>query len=758
MSRVTPAQASFNGGELSRRLRSRIDQSIRAIGLAEMTGFAPLVEGPAEAMPGTLHVAQAPGPFRPLRFEYNATQGHVLEASDLLFRVYTNDALLEDGGGPVEIVSPYSWEQVQALKTHQSYDVLYCFHRDLQTREFYRTDATTFGFDLLELENGPFDDRNDDESLTISASAVSGTIDLLASADLFAATDVGRLVKIEVRDFGDTPAWEPGITVDAGQYRTSLERVYRAVTSGRTGSWQPSHTEGVEWDGMAAGQDLNEKDAGGIQWEFIHDKYGIARITAFTDAQNVEATVLRRLPFSAVGGSGGTGNYTYEDGYFDGGWTPYTPGGVTYQYGTWRWSLGAFSDTTGYPQAGCIWNERLLLMKDSTGYASVAGDLHDFAELNELGEQSNDMAFTFTIPDPNEIVEVAADDKLLLFTAAGCWALGPASAAQGVGPKNLRLDRQHHSGSSAVDAVALDGRTLTVSRCGTRIYETDFDAGRQIESAVDLTRYARHIGRPGFTSLAQQRHPHNHVWACRGDGSLACAAYLPEEDVLGMATRPLAEGLTAHWITSITDPEGKFEQVWIAAEFGGDWHMLRMAPWREDGESDESACMVDMAFAYDGAPATAFAEPLLAGQAIHVVADGRFYETTAAAGTGAFTLDTAASRVVWGLPFDAALESLTIEAGGDTGAARHKMARIGRGWIEVIDARGLAFGAPGDMQNLEQLADGDDWDAGWSPESGYRDRERVGDYTRYPRVRVERRAPFQATVAAWGYEIEVKQR
>lgn len=753
MSRVTPVQESFNGGEISRRLRGRIDQALRKIALADMVGFAPLVEGPAEAMPGLLHVAQAPGPFRPFRFEYNTTQGHVLEFSDALVRVYTNDALLTDGTDPIEVASPYSWAQVQALSTHQSYDVLYCFHGAMQTREFQRLSATEFTFETLELQNGPFEERNSDESLRVTVDGVTGSVTVAATDPLFETGDVGGLFAIEVENFGDTPAWEPGITVTAGTLRTSLERVYRAATAGRTGTWQPAHTEGVEWDGMASGTDLNDNAAGGVQWEYVHDKYGILRFTGFTDSTTMTAMVLRTLPFSTAGGS-----YSYEDGYWDPAWDVYVPGGVAYSYGTWRWRFGAFSDRRGWPEGGCIWNERLCLRKGSTIYGSVAADLTNYAELNELGEQSNDMAFTVTLADPNAIVDLAADDRLLAFTAAGCWAVGPSNAAQGVGPKNIRADRQHHSGSARIDHVSLDGRSLTVSRCGTRIYQTDYDPGRAIEAAEDLTRYARHIGKPGFTSLAQQRHPLNHVWACRGDGTLACAAYLPEEQVLGFAPRPLAEGMAAQYVVSITDPAGKFEQVWVAATFAGNWHMLRMAEWREDGESDDTGCVLDMAGTYDGVPETDFAAPELAGMDLQVVADGEYFEVTAAPVTGAFTLDTAAERVVWGLPFEAYGETLTLEAGGDNGPARHKMARISRAWIEVIGGRGLYFGGPGLLQPLEQPRPGDSADERWVPEDNCRFIERATDWTRFPRLRWERRRPFQSTIAGLGGEIEVQGR
>lgn len=727
-----------------------------------MIGFAGLVEGPAEAMPGTLHVAPALGPCRLLRFEFNATQGHVIEASDAIFRVYTNDVLLTDGGGaPLEIASPYSFAEVQELKTFQSYDVLYCFHPTRQPREFYRDGPISFGFNPLEIEDGPFESLNKDESLTVAASAVTGTITLSASAALFVETDIGSLFQIEAGDFGDTPAWEPGITVSPGALRTSLERVYRATSSGRTGGLQPSHTEGVEWDGMGSGTDINDKPAPGVQWEYLHDKYGICRITAFTDAQTVTAVVTRRMPFSTVGSAPGTGNYTYTGGYYEPGMEAYTPpvGSVTYNYGTWRWRFGAFSDTRGWPQAGCIWNERLCLAKDSTVYASVTGDLNNFAVLNELGEQSNDMAFTAVAPDPNPILELFPSDKLMIFNAAGCFAIGPNNAASGVGPKNARLDKQHGAGVSNAPAVEMDGRSLTISRCVTRIHETEFDPSRGRATPIDITRYARHITKSGVVELAQQRYPHNHIWAVRGDGQMICASYLPEEQVLGLFPRHMASGVEARSVVSITDPAGKFEQVWIAAEFNGAWHVLRMAPWREDGESDVSAVMVDMALTDIAVPPRAnFSAPLLAGRTLQVVADGAFFEVAAAAETGAFTLPRAASVVVAGLPYEAAIETLVLEAGGDNGPARGKMGQIGRGLIEVIDARGLAFGTPGNVVPLEQLETDSPTDTAFDTQSGMIFAERMGDHVRGARLRVERQAPFQSTIAAMGCTYEVQQR
>lgn len=159
--------------------------------------------------------------------------------------------------------------------------------------------------------------------------------------------------------------------------------------------------------------------------------------------------------------------------------------------------------------------------------------------------------------------------------------------------------------------------------------------------------------------------------------------------------------------------------------------------------------MTDMAALYEGAPDATLNHPFLPEATLHIVADGRFYARASDA-DGDFTIPEAGAKVWAGLPFAASLESLNFEMGGDNGAARARKARFGRAWCEVIGAQGLAFGPPGDLVALEELEGDSDTDSPFAAYTGFRFREATGDWTRAPRLRIERQAPFQATVAAWG--------
>ena len=58
----------------------------------------------------------------------------------------------------------------------------------------------------------------------------------------------------------------------------------------------PSHTEGTSWDGWGGSGD----DDTGIEWEYLHSGFGIARITA-VNGTTATAEVISYIPSQVVG-------------------------------------------------------------------------------------------------------------------------------------------------------------------------------------------------------------------------------------------------------------------------------------------------------------------------------------------------------------------------------------------------------------------------------------------------------------------------
>lgn len=768
MSRVQPMQTAYNGGELSPLMMGRADHEVWAVGLKEMVGFCPRPQGPMEASPGFEYVETAAGPCRLIPFEPYVTQGYVIEASDQLLRFYTNDVLLESGGSPVEVVTPYSFAQVRELWHEHSNDVLYLFHGDVKQRLLERTAAAAFSLTELEFENGPFLDRNADESLTLSFNGVTGSgITVTASAALFAATDVGRLIEVEAEDLSDIPSWEPGITVTLGQLLQWDGRVYQVTGGGtamRTGTVQPVHTRGVEWDGIGQGKDLNEKDAGGVELSYMHDMFGRLKITGYTNATTVTATVTRRLPLQLAT------SYAIEDylrsgytpsGSYDGTGTWTSPGSGSYTAGTWRWRLGAFSDTTGWPSAGIISDQRLILFKDNSIYASVAGSLHDFDRLNEYGEVSIDQAFSLTLDDPSPIRWAAKGADVFIGTENAEYVLRQAAASQPLGPGNTALVKQDERGGTAMRPEMLGGRPIFQQR-GKRklLHMMENSYGRYVPD--DMLRYADHFGNSALVEVAWQREPLQLLWAVRADGELVCADYLPEESVLGWWHRPLGGGLLAESICSITAPDGLSDQLWISASNGTDRFVMVLDKWRLPGERPDLPIMFDAALTYNDPnnPISELSMPHLAGETVEVVANGAWLGEYTVAGDGTIDLGTVeAGTAVAGYAYPAYVVLLPWEAGGDNGPAQFKTKRPSRLSLRLEESLGLRVTCNGNVQSdIGNLQVGDLLDGAIEPISGDLQIDIIGTWDSRGELRIERYAPFPGAILGHAAVLEVSQR
>lgn len=765
MSRVYPIQTNFNGGELSPYMFGRVDHEVYGIATAAMVGWIPRPQGGLEACPGFEFVASAAGPCRLIAFEPYVTQGHVIEASANLFRFYTNDVLLRDGDAPVTVASPYSFAQVQQLTTAQSNDVVYLFHGDMQTQLMARTGATTFTLEPLLLENGPFADRNSDEAKRVSFSGVTGDVTITATHAIFEPGDVGGLFEVEASDLGSIPSWEPGITVIMGDLLQWNGRVYQVVGGGvamKTGTVQPFHARGVEWDGIGKGQDINDKDAGGVQLAYLHDMFGRLKITGYVSATAVTAIVTRRLPLTVAtdysfvdydyggyvpGGGFDPGDYSYEPG-----------GGGTYTEGTWRWRFGAFSPRRGWPEGGAIFDQRLYLYKGDTIYASVAGALHDFDRLDENGDQTTDSAFTGTIDNPNPIRWMLAGSELFVGTAIGEHVLRAASQAKGIGFDNVKLTAQSNAGSAPVRPIEKDGRPIFLQRNGRKLLMM-YEERVEKYTYEDLTRYADHIGNSPMVEFCWMREPLQLIWAVREDGTLVCADSMPAEQVLGWCRRPLAQGLAARSICSITSPDGRRDQLWCVAQRGDAWWVMALAPFRQAGEADANGIMADAALRYSGSPVSQATAAHLAGQTVDVVADGAWLGRMDADVFGTVMLGRSASEVMIGLPYPAYVDLLPIEAGGDNGPAQGRMKRNGRIMVRVHQSLGLRLIVDGTAaRNLENQMGNSAMDTALPLVTEDIINDMVGTWNRVGQVRLERIAPKQCTVLAIGITTETAQR
>lgn len=213
--RLRLLQSVFNKGELSPRLKGRVDNQAYYKAYDTGVNMLPFPEGGITFRPATVFVNEVKDSTKTtilVSFRFSTIQNYILEFGDQYVRFYRNRGLIESGGSAYEVATPYLEADLRELYFFQSADVLYICHNDYQPRKLIRTSDTSWSLDLFEFEEMPYYPINS-TATTISVSSGVAT----ASASLFTADDVGRGIRIK-----DGSAWRYG-TIDVYNSATSVD-------------------------------------------------------------------------------------------------------------------------------------------------------------------------------------------------------------------------------------------------------------------------------------------------------------------------------------------------------------------------------------------------------------------------------------------------------------------------------------------------------------------------------------------------------
>lgn len=677
MPRAAPIGEAFNAGELSPRMAGRVSSPTYGAGCHKLEAFIPDIAGPAVKCAGTNYTAAVKDSADRtwlVRFERGADSAYMLEFGDGYIRFFKNRAPLETSPGvPYEVATPYSAADLVnadgafAIDYVQSGDVIYLAHRSHAPRKLSRYADTNWTLTTYDPTGGPWQDTNT-TATTIYASANTGAVTLTASAALFDAGMVGTLIYLEQRAISGVEQWEVGKTITAGDKRRSGVRNYLALNNATTGTVTPTHTDGAVYDGDGA-----------VQWEYLDAGYGWARITGYTSATQVSATVLSRIPDGAVGSG----------------------------EATTKWALGAWSDAYGWPDCVGFYLERLVWARGDRLWMTVAGDYENM-QPRDAGRQLTDSAITLPIPSRRgadvkwlETLEVG----LVVGTGADEWLIGPASRNDPLGPLNISANPAGAIGSRGVPALRIFDSIIFCQRSGKRLRAIRYYQGDGAQYA-DLNAYSDHIS-PGFVSLAYTQEPYSVIWAAGSNGGLCGVTYYPEQQVLGWFQRPLSG--VVECVQTIPSPDGVRDDLWLIVRRTINGSTVRYVEWMSsplgDDEDQASAHYVDAGIAYDGAASATIAGlSHLEGQEVAILADGATHPRRTVVG-GQITLQRAASVVHVGLPYTARLATMDLEAGSATGTAQGKMKRIYRLAVRLLRTLGGKAGTAADKLDTLNFRD-----------------------------------------------------
>jgi hypothetical protein len=736
MSRSAPILTSFNAGELSPTLDGRVDLAKYANGCKVIENFLPIVQGPAVRRGGTKYVAATKGNAKTwlIKFEFSATQAYVLEFGNLYVRFYKTDhTQLLVLGVPYEIVSPYALADLTnadgtcALKVEQSGDVIYIAnqYRTYAPRKLTRFAETTWTFSTYQPNQGPLLEQNS-SSTTIQSSAQSGVVTLTASGSIFVAGDVNRLVRLDSQNLSVKP-WETNKAYAINDLVRSNGKTYKALTAATSGTSTPIHEKGTAYDGQA-----------GVQWQYEHAGYGMARITAFTDVQHVTATVitdeangLNKFPLDVTTGT------------------------------TTRWQLGAWASSVEFPASVCFWRNRLWWAGRQRLWGSVPDDFENMAG-DFFGSTETDSAIWAQLQaqDVNDILWLAGADKLIVGTGGGEFVGGEITTTDPVGPGNFKLERQSKKRVRATPPIAVGSSLLYVQRAGRKLLAFNYSFEQDRYVATDLAVLAERITRGSIIDMAYQGEPYSILWVVLQSGKLLAFTYDKDQDVLGWVRVPIGGNGFVESVAVTPTSDGTREEVWICVKRTINGATVRYVeyltrPWEgpdedgEEGDDQEDAYYVDAGITYDGvSTSTITGLGHLEGQTVQVLGDGAVQPDKTVSG-GAITLTLAASVVQVGLQFTSRLVTMRIESGSQTGTSQGKTKRIDSMKIRFLDSLGGKAGMyGGTLDTLAARSPSTPMGQAEPIFSGDKNVDYAGDYDSDCMVEVRQEQPLPMTIVA----------
>lgn len=744
MARVSTIVTNFRAGELSPRLEGRIDLDKYGEAAQTLQNMLVFPQGGTTRRPGTYFAGAAKdgGKVRLINFEFSDEQAYVVELGANYMRFFKDGGILTEAtvsitgatqanpvvvtaashgfsngdrvfitgvagmtqisnkeftvanqttntfelsgingtgfdaytsGGTVakivEVTTTYSVTDIFEINYAQSADVIYMAHKDHAPAKLTRTTATSFTLTDVDFTDGPYLDENI-TSTTLYASADTGSVTITASASLFTSADVGRLIRFrEVLEI-TYDEWATSTSYANNSFVRFDGHVYKQVTGSTqtSGNTPPVHTSGTE-------------TYGAIDWEYRHDDTGYVKITGFTSATVVTATVqtddggISVLPHNTIGSSNATK----------------------------RWSLGAFGGDQGFPKAVAFYEQRLYFAgttgQPQTIFGSVSADFE-----NHTPGTNDDDALNFTIASDqvNVIKHILPGRFLQILTTSAEFTLSGGQGTQPVTPTNVNILRETTFGSSGVRPLRAATSTILIQKGQEKVKEITFDERQDGLAGVDLTILADHITRGGLSDMVWQQEPELIVWFVHTDGRLIGLTYDRANNAVGWHTHPLGGSGTVESITSV--PEGSEDTVYMSVKRTINGATVRHIEYMKPiyfGSTVEDAYYVDGGLTYSGSATTTISGiNHLEGETISILADGATHADKTVTG-GKITLDRSASKVHLGYNYTSLLETLRIEAGAEDGVSQGKIKRIHGVTVRFLETVGAEVGP--DTLNLDRM-------------------------------------------------------
>lgn len=676
--------------------------------------------------------------------------------------------------GDMVLTTPWGVADLQSLRFEQSLNVMYAANGTTRQRRIERYDNNSWAVVETDESDGPFDEPNTDESLTITPSVRVGNGTLTASRPLFEPGHVGALFRItqsgqfQSRTINAQDQWSDPVQVQGvgssraisftvGTGLTATVRIQQSI--GNTTSWADAATSSstsggvtIVTTGAAAAQAYND----GLNNNNVYYRVGVKT----GDYTSGSATVTIYYPFASTQGIVRVTNYA-------------SPTSVSMEVletlaesvAAADWEEGAWSDAHGWPRAMTVFDGRLWSLRDDRFWGSYSEGYE--SHLQDEGNAAA-IARSIAVGAANAGQWMIGLARLIIGTEGAEVVVRSNAFDEPLSTTNMTVREMSTYGVGDVQPVKVDTRCIYADSSTFHLMEIVYNVQLQDYVARPLTTLHRDVGRPGIKQLAVMRRPDTRVLALRTDGTMLVKLFDPTENVLGWA-RWTSTGASGVIESVAVLPGGAVNQdelyAVIARTISGTTrrYLEKLGPLHY--ASAAAARRLDSYIVIAGAgSATISGLSHLEGQTVLAWVNG-YYAGSHTVASAAITLAIAApvgADVVVGLDYDGLYKSAKLAIGAQRGTAlaqRGRPAKIAFLLRKAIKG-GIEYGQ--DFTTMDRLVDrqaSDTYDVGPALVTETTDNLTVpGRIGKDPRIAIRFNAPYPGWVNGFVIGEEMNER
>lgn len=230
-------------------------------------------------------------------------------------------------------------------------------------------------------------------------------------------------------------------------------------------------------------------------------------------------------------------------------------GGISEEFSTTTYALGAWSTANGYPEQITIFQERMVYgcnkQKPTTLWLSKTNYWDDF----ETGsEDTSAMNFTMQTDKYDRMRWVLAlKTSISIGTDYGEWQFGEANGGV-VTSDNARYINTSSIGSTTNISAAVMGQALIMVKTGARqLHRIDYNTLSEESAGTQLSLLSSHLfDDDEIVDMMVVRSPTNTLYCLHDSGKLTSFTYEPEYSVSGFAQHSILDGVVSACVVRLS--------------------------------------------------------------------------------------------------------------------------------------------------------------------------------------------------------------